>query len=102
MSQVHGLYEVGDAVQKQVVEYDPDSGLRDTEQIPLQEEGGIEGFMRRDVLPCAEDAWYVSRSVKIGYEISFDPMRTLEDIPAEMLADDQDTAVLLKTIVRRL
>ena len=34
-----------------VVEYEPDPGLRDTEQIPLQEAGGIEAFLRREVLP---------------------------------------------------
>ena len=28
-----------------VVEYEPDTDLRDTEQIPLQEEGGIEAFL---------------------------------------------------------
>ena len=36
-----------------VVEYEPDTDLRDTEQIPLQEEGGIEAFLRREVLPYA-------------------------------------------------
>ena len=66
-----------------VVEYEPDTDLRDTEQILLQEEGGIEAFLRREVLPYAADAWYQADSVKIGYEISFTryfykpkPMRT--------------------------
>ena len=54
-----------------VVEYEPDSTLRDTEQIPLQEAGGIDAFLRREVLPYAADAWYRPESVKIGYEISF-------------------------------
>jgi hypothetical protein len=53
-----------------VVEYEPDSDLRDTEQIPLLEDGGIEAFLRREVLPHAPDAWYVPDSVKTGYEIS--------------------------------
>ena len=34
-----------------VVEYEPDTDLRDTEQVPLLEEGGIEAFIRREVLP---------------------------------------------------
>ena len=34
-----------------VVEYEPDTDLRDTEQIPLQEEGGIEAFLRRRSCP---------------------------------------------------
>ena len=54
-----------------VVEYEPDTDLRDTEQIPLLHEGGIEGFLRREVLPYAPDAWYKPAGVKIGCEISF-------------------------------
>ena len=40
-----------------VVEYEPDRDLRDTEQVPLLEEGGVEAFIRREVLPYAPDAW---------------------------------------------
>ena len=103
---IRGLYEVGDGVRKRVVEYDPDSGLRDTEQIPLQEEGGIEGFLQREVLPYAEDAWYVAKSVKIGYEISFnryfykpEPMRSLEEIRAEIVAVGRDATRLLEEVI---
>ena len=53
----------------------------------LVEEGRIEAFLRREVLPYAPDAWYLPSSVKIGYEISFTryfhkplPLRTLEEI----------------------
>ena len=34
-----------------VVEYEPDPDLRDTEHVPLTEEGGVEGFLSREVLP---------------------------------------------------
>ena len=34
------------------MEYEADTDLRDTEQIPLQEAGGIEAFLRREVLPA--------------------------------------------------
>ena len=95
---IRGLYEVATGSPPRVVEYEPDTELRDTEQIPLQEEGGIEGFLRREVLPYAEDAWYVPKSVKIGYEISFnryfykpEPMRTLEEIRADILAVEKET-----------
>ena len=54
-----------------VVEYEPDSDLRDSEQIPLTELGGIDAFLEREVLPYAADAWYRPDKVKIGYEISF-------------------------------
>jgi type I restriction enzyme M protein len=54
-----------------VVEYEPDPGLRDTEQVPLLEDGGIEAFFRREVLPHVPDAWIDAAATKIGYEISF-------------------------------
>jgi predicted nuclease of restriction endonuclease-like (RecB) superfamily len=46
-----GLYDAVVAGKPCVVEYEPDSDLRDTEQVPLLEEGGIEAFIRREVLP---------------------------------------------------
>ena len=52
-----------------MVEYEPDTDLRDTEQVPLVHEGGIEAFIRREVLPYAPDAWYAPDSVRVGYEI---------------------------------
>ena len=84
---LRGLFPATVGGRAAVVEYEPDTNLRDTEQIPLQEEGGIEAFLRREVLPYAADAWYQTDSVKTGYEISFNryfykaqPMRTLEEI----------------------
>ena len=89
-----------------VVEYEPDTDLRDTEQIPLQEEGGIEAFLRREVLPYAADAWYQPESVRIGYEISFtryfykpQPMRTLAEIRADILELEKETEGLLGEIL---
>jgi type I restriction enzyme M protein len=89
-----------------VVEYEPDGDLRDTEQVPLLEEGGIEAFLRREVLPHASDAWYDPDSVRTGYEISFtryfykpQPLRTLEEIRADILALEKETEGLLKEIV---
>ena len=89
-----------------VVEYEPDPDLRDTEQIPLLEEGGIDAFLKREVLPYAPDAWYTPESVKIGYEISFtryfykpQPMRTLEEIRKDILALQKETEGLLDEIL---
>ena len=89
-----------------VVEYEPDTDLRDTEQIPLQEEGGIEAFLRREVLPYAADAWYRPDNVKVGYEISFTryfykpkPMRTLTEIRADIMALEHETEGLLAEIL---
>ncbi|MYF98972.1 SAM-dependent DNA methyltransferase [Candidatus Poribacteria bacterium] len=89
-----------------VVEYEPDTDLRDTEQIPLQEPGRIEAFIKREVLPYAPDAWYLSNRIKTGYEISFnryfykpEPMRTLEDIRADIVTIEEATQGLLGEII---
>ena len=103
---IRGLFETTVDGQSAVVEYEPDTALRDTEQIPLQEEGEIEAFLRREVLPYAPDAWYKPDNVKIGYEISFNryfykpqPMRSLEEIRADILALERDTEGLLAEIL---
>lgn len=88
------------------VEYEADSDLRDTEQVPLKEPGGIEAFFVREVLPHASDAWIAMDSTRIGYEISFaryfykpTPLRTLEQIRADILRLEQQTEGLLHKIV---
>ncbi len=103
---LRGLFEATVDGQNRVVEYVHDTDLRDTEQIPLQEEGGIETFLKREVLPHAADAWYDPDSVKIGYEVSFtryfykpQPMRSLEEIRKDILALEQETEGLLGEIV---
>ena len=103
---LHGLFAATINGRSAVVEYEPDTDLRDTEQIPLQEVGGIEAFLRREVLPHAADAWYQPDSVKIGYEISFTrhfykphPMRTLVEIRADILALEKETEGLLGEII---
>ena len=89
-----------------VVEYEPDPDLRDTEQIPLLEPGGVDAFLRREVLPYAPDAWHNPASVRIGYEISFNrhfyqpqPLRPLAEIRADILALERETEGLLGEIV---
>ena len=101
-----GLFEATISGKRCVVEYEPDSDLRDTEQVPLLEEGGIKAFLRREVLPYAVDAWYQPDHVKVGYEISFTryfykpkPMRTLEEIRADILALEKETQGLLAEII---
>lgn len=103
----HGLYEMEIDGKPCVVEYEPDSELRDHEQVPLLEEGGIPGFIRREVLPYTPDAWIVEADTKIGYEISFtrhfyEPpkLRTLEEIAADILALEDETEGLLTEITK--
>ena len=103
---LHGLFPAVIGGKACVVEYEPDADLRDTEQVPLLEEGGIEAFLKREVLPHAPDAWFDPAAVKIGYEISFtryfyrpQPLRTLEEIRADILALEKETEGLLGEII---
>ncbi len=90
-----------------IVEYEPDSDLRDTEQVPLLEDGGIEAFIRREVLPYTPDAWIKEDATKIGYEVSFtrhfykpQPLRTLEEISADILAIEKEAEGLLDGLLK--
>jgi type I restriction enzyme M protein len=102
---LRGLFEAKIDGKTCVVEYEPDSELRDFEQIPLLEEGGIEAFIRREVLPYTPDAWLVDADTKIGFEVSFTrhfyqppQLRTLAQISADILALEQETEGLLSEI----
>ncbi len=103
---LHGLFEATIEGEIRVVEYEPDTDLRDTEQVPLIEEGGVEAFIRREVLPHVPDAWIDESQTRIGYEISFtryfykpQPLRTLEEIRADILALEAETDGLLEEIL---
>lgn len=85
-------------------EYESDPDLRDTEQVPLLED--VEAFMKREVLPYTPDAWIDPAATKIGYEISFtrhfykpQPLRSLEESRADILALDQETEGMLAEII---
>ena len=102
---LRGLFAAAIKGKPAVVEYEPDTDMRDTEQVPLLEEGGIEAFIRREVMPYAPDAWYDAVSVKVGYEISFthhfykpQPLRPLEEIRADILGLERETEGLLAEI----
>ncbi|WP_269448020.1 N-6 DNA methylase [Acetobacter malorum] len=74
---------------KQKGKKQPDSALRDTENVPLSEDIGA--YFKREVLPHAPDAWINDEKTKVGYEISFnryfyvfEPPRSLRDIDADL------------------
>ena len=112
---LHGFYSLsasggegrGEVAKEIIVEYEPDPDLRDTEQVPLLEPGGIEAFIRREVLPYTPDAWIKADATKIGYEISFtrhfyqpQPLRTLDDIRADILAVEKEAEGLLDELLK--
>lgn len=105
---------------------EPDSELRDTENIPLPEgtilplpmsfgpdkpnnklieafRDTIDAYMAREVLPHVGDAWVDYDKTKVGYEIPinrhfyvYKPPRPLEEIEADITALEEDIAGLLK------
>ena len=106
VSSIYGKFEDIIGGKQVIVEYEPDTELRDTEQIPLLEEGGIEAFFKREVLSFAPDAWIDESKTQIGYEISFTKyfykpiqLRTLEVIKADIKALEAETDGLLNEII---
>ncbi len=104
---LRGLFETLVNGKLAVVEYESDSDLRDTEQVPLLEDGGIEAFIRREVLPYTPDAWIKEEATKIGYEVSFtrhfykpQPLRTLEEIAADIIAIERESDGLLDGLLK--
>jgi type I restriction enzyme M protein len=84
--------------------YENQTDLRDTESIPLAED--IHAYFLREVKPHVEEAWIDLDKTKIGYEISFNkyfyqhkPLRSLEEVSAEILALEQQNEGLIMDIL---
>jgi len=95
---------VVESVTRSGVTYEPDPELRDTENVPLKER--IEDYVAREVLPYVPDAWINAEKTVKGYEISFtryfyqyQPLRSLEEITADILTLEKETEGLLHSIV---
>jgi type I restriction enzyme M protein len=85
----------------------PDKDLTDTEQIPLDYPGGIDAFIKAEVLPYAPDTWVDESKTQIGYEISFTKhfckpvqLRELSVIIADIRALESETEGLLEEILK--
>jgi type I restriction enzyme M protein len=66
----------------------PDSSLRDTENVPLSED--VNAYFKREVLPHAPDAWIDHEKTKVGYEIPFNRHFYVFQPPRELTAIDAD------------
>ena len=82
---------------------EPDSALRDYENVPLKED--VTMYMQREVLPHVPDAWVDESRTKIGYEIginrhfyTYTAPRPLEEIEGELKQIEQEIAVMLKEV----
>jgi type I restriction enzyme M protein len=82
---------------------EPDTDLRDYENVPLKE--AIDDYMKREVLPHVPDAWVDETKTKVGYEINFNryfyqytPPRPLEAIEADLKKIENEIADMLAEV----
>ena len=83
---------------------EPDSELRDYENVPLMD--NIEAYFKREVLPHVPDAWMDRNKDKVGYEINFTKefykyksLRSLEEIRNDILALEKETEGLMDEVL---
>ena len=105
----------------QVVSFQPDSALRDSEDVPLTADTargvGVdeanEAYFQREVAPHVKDAWIDADKTDardegigiVGYEIPFnrhfyvyEPPRTLEEIDADLDVLSRDIMQMLREV----
>ncbi len=99
-----GYWPTGEATDSEYIEYETDSDLRDTENVPLKDD--IHAYFLREVRPHVDEAWINLAATRIGYEISFNkyfyqhkPLRSLEEVTRDILALEAETEGLLKRLV---
>lgn len=98
----YGYYPT--AKKGEYITYETESDLRDTENVPLEED--IYEYFLREVKPHVDEAWINLDATKIGYEISFNkyfyqhkPLRGIEEVTAEILALESKSDGLITEIL---
>ncbi len=86
-------------------EPEPDTELRDYENVPLEED--VNEYLEREVHPHVPDAWIDHTKTKVGYEIPFTrhfyvytPPRPLVEIDAELKALEAEIQALLGEVTQ--
>jgi type I restriction enzyme M protein len=86
------------------IEYETESDLRDTENVPLKE--NIYTYFLREVKPHVNEAWINLDATKIGYEISFNkyfyrhkPLRSIEEVSTDILKLEEESEGLIHEIL---
>lgn len=84
--------------------YESSSELRDSESIPLNQ--SIHQYFLDEVKPHVPETWINLDNIKIGYEISFNkyfyshkPLRSLEEVAADIILLEQKTDGLIAQIL---
>jgi len=98
----YGYYPSGN--KDEYIIYESQSDLRDSENVPLND--NIHEYFLREVKPHVEEAWIDLDKTKIGYEISFNkyfyqhkPLRSIEEVSAEILTLDKESDGLIMDIL---
>ncbi|WP_089115546.1 class I SAM-dependent DNA methyltransferase [Streptomyces sp. SS07] len=98
-----GVRDPDGEVQKVKGTPEPDTDLRDYENVPLGED--VEDYLKREVLPHAPEAWIDHTKTKISYEIPFtrhfyvyEPPRPLAEIDAELKSLEAQIQALLSEV----
>lgn len=83
---------------------EPDTELRDYENVPLKED--IKEYFEREVKPHVPDAWIDESKTKVGYEIPFTrhfykytPLRPSAEISKEIIEMEEQIADRLKKVM---
>ncbi len=99
----YGYYTTGK--KGEYLEYETESDLRDTENVPLKE--NIYDYFLREVKAHITEAWINLDATKIGYEISFNkyfyrhkPLRTIEEVSEDILKLEQESDGLIRAILK--
>lgn len=85
---------------KQKDKVQPDSALRDTENVPLAED--IQVYFEREVLPHAPDAWIDAEKSRVGYEIPFNRHFYVFEPPRSLRAIDEELKAVTASIIKML
>jgi type I restriction enzyme M protein len=98
----YGYYPSGK--KGEYLQYETESDLRDYENVPLKE--NIYEYFTREVKPHVAEAWINLEVTKVGYEISFNkyfyrhkPLRSLEEVGADILQLENDSEGLIREIL---
>ena len=94
----------GGRASPRAAEYEPDSQLRDFENVPLKDD--VDAYFEREVKPHVSDAWMDRSKDKVGYEINFNrhfytytPPRPLAEIDADLKEAEEEIMRLLREVV---
>lgn len=87
------------------IDGEADADLRDTELVPFTYKGGIDSFLRNEVLTYAPDAWVDEKKTSVGYELSFTKyfyrpveLRNMDEILETLRSLENDSTGMLEEI----